>query len=68
MNFVYAAIGTSVKSKILRKNGFLAAHCTISSFGKRSRQKANATRKTNLSKLIQMACITTYKKVYYYGC
>ena len=26
MNLVYAAIGTSVKSNILRKKGFLAAH------------------------------------------
>ena len=55
MNFVCAAIGTSVKSKIFLKKGFLAAHCTISSLGKRSRQKAKATRKTSLSRLTHMA-------------
>ena len=63
MNFVCAAMGTSVKSNILRKKGFLAAHCTISSLGKRSRLQANATRKISLRRLTHAAWSTTCRKV-----
>ena len=46
-------MGTSLKSKSLRKNFCLAAHCISSSFGNKSKMKAKATRKISFSKLCQ---------------
>ena len=63
MYFVWAAIGTSVKSKTFRKKGFRAAHWTTSSFGNKRRQKAKATKKTSFSKFTQTACRTTWRNV-----
>ena len=63
MNFVYAAIGTSLKSMILLRHFYRAAHCTSSSFGKSRRINAKATRNTSFSKLCQNELANACQKV-----